>query len=216
MKKDLIEKVLSEQSTPEEEHLLAQMLQQQEDVSRWLTEDETETYDRIVSLRDNRRRLIRWSAAAIILFAVVAGLVVLWPQTEQNTMNNMAQVNKVSPAPITTTNKIPQTTPAPAATTDSISTTQATKVTESPKILVAKAKKKVTTNTAESLQIYIARLEQELEQVTDSSYTAKAEEIIRADARLQKLVQRIMIGEIEKSNLPTEAMNAEQTMEEQP
>ena len=61
-------------------------------------------------------------------------------------------------------------------------------------------------NTTDSLQYYITRLEQELAQVTDSSYTAKAEQIIRADARLQRLVRRIMAGEIERNGQPIEAM----------
>lgn len=217
MKKDLIEKILREQSTQEEEHLLAQMLQQEEDTSQWLTEDETETYDLIVSQRHSRRRLIRWTAAAIILFAVVAGIVVLWPQTDVNTEKNIAQSNTVLHAPMTQLNTEPQAAPSTSVTiTDSIVTPQPTNATEPAKILVAKAKKKVTTSTAESLQIYIARLEQELEQVTDSSYTAKAEEIIRADARLQKLVQRIMIGEIEKNSLLEEALNSNENLEEKP
>lgn len=42
--------------------------------------------------------------------------------------------------------------------------------------------------------------------MTDSSYTAKAEQIIRADARLQRLVRRIMAGEIERNGQPIEAM----------
>jgi len=69
---------------------------------------------------------------------------------------------------------------------------------------------------ADSLQYYIARLEHELEQVTDSNYTAKAEQIIRADARLQRLVQRIMIGEMQRSDMPVEAMNRDETMEDMP
>lgn len=42
------------------------------------------------------------------------------------------------------------------------------------------------------------------------------EEVLRADARLQKLVQRIMMGELTKDDVPAEAMNTNQTMEEQP
>ena len=54
--------------------------------------------------------------------------------------------------------------------------------------------------------------------MTDSStYIVKAEQVIRADERLQKLVQRIMIGEAEKNSQPIEAMNyIEEYKEEQP
>ena len=71
-------------------------------------------------------------------------------------------------------------------------------------------------NTTDSLQYYIARLEKELENVNESTYAVKAEEVLRADARLQKLVQRIMMGELTKDDVPAEAMNTNQIMEEQP
>ena len=77
-------------------------------------------------------------------------------------------------------------------------------------------KNRTTANTTDSLQYYIARLEKELENVNESTYTTKADEVLRADARLQKLVQRIMIGELTKDNVPAEALNTNQTMEEQP
>jgi len=85
----------------------------------------------------------------------------------------------------------------------------------SPKRMTITSAAKVA-NTADSLQIYIERLEQELAQVSDSTYTEKAEQIIRADARLQRLVQRIMIGEIVKHSQTVEAMTTNETTEELP
>jgi len=67
MKKDLIEKLLNEQTTPEEEHLIAQRLQEEEDIEQWLKEDETEAYDRIVSQRSARRSYIRWAVGMLCL-----------------------------------------------------------------------------------------------------------------------------------------------------
>ena len=55
-----------------------------------------------------------------------------------------------------------------------------------------------------------------MENVNESTYTTKADEVLRADARLQKLVQRIMIGELTKDNVPAEAMNINKATEEQP
>ena len=78
----------------------------------------------------------------------------------------------------------------------------------------AKSAKRRQTSTTDSLQYYIASLEKELENVNESTYTAKAEEVLRADARLQRLVQRIMMGELTKDNVPAEAMNTNKTMEE--
>jgi hypothetical protein len=71
-------------------------------------------------------------------------------------------------------------------------------------------------SVTDSLQYYIARLEKELETVNENTYAVKAEEVIRADARLQRLVQRIMIGELTRSDEPSAALNTNITMEEQP
>ena len=78
MKKDLIERLLNEQTTPDEEHLVAQMLQQGEDMEQWLTEDETAEYDRIVSQRRAKRRQLRWAIAAVIVALIVVGTIVLF------------------------------------------------------------------------------------------------------------------------------------------
>jgi hypothetical protein len=67
MKRDLIHKLLNEQTTPEEEHLIARMLQQEEDMEQWLTEDETAEYDRIVSQRKAKYRMLRWAIAAVVI-----------------------------------------------------------------------------------------------------------------------------------------------------
>ncbi|MBR1548185.1 MAG: hypothetical protein IJ637_05610 [Prevotella sp.] len=76
--KELIDRFLNEQTTPAEEHQIAQMLRSDEDVEAWLTEDNSEQYDKMVSRRQTMRRLMRW--AAIIFFAIVmpASAVVIW------------------------------------------------------------------------------------------------------------------------------------------
>ena len=68
--------------------------------------------------------------------------------------------------------------------------------------------------TVDSLQIYIARLEKELDEVSDSDYATQAEQIIKADARLQRLVQRIMIGEINKGEQSAEAVDTKEKKED--
>ncbi len=98
----------------------------------------------------------------------------------------------------------------------SVAITMPSKPGESPKKIAKRVKQQQKTNTKDSLQYYIVRLEKELENVNESTYAVKAEEVLRADARLQKLVQRIMMGELTKDNVPAEALNTNQTMEEQP
>ena len=203
MKKDLIEKLLNGQTTPEEEHLIAQRLQEEEDMERWLIEDETEVYDRIVGQRSAKRSYIRWAVAACFALLMAAGAVMLWPREQASDA-----IAEQKPAEVTTP-VVSNAEPAVAIVTPAkpASTTKRHKM---------RLKNRTAANTTDSLQFCIARLEKELENVNESTYTTKAEEVLRADARLQKLVQRIMVGELSKANMPSEALNTNKTTEEQP
>ena len=198
---ELIKKLLNEQTTPDEEHQIAQMLQQEEDMESWLTEDETAEYDRIVSQRSTKLRILRWAIAAAIAILLVAGAVILWPQ---QTSEPQVAITKITPA--SNSNEVKEQPLLPQ------------KEVQQPALEKVKAKsvKRRQASTTDSLQYYIARLEKELENVNESTYTAKAEEVLRADARLQRLVQRIMIGELAKDNVPAEALNTTKTTEGQP
>ena len=203
MKKELIDKLLNEQTTPEEEHLIAQKLRQKEDIERWLIEDETALYDSIVAKRQAKHRYLRWTIAATIAIVLAIGAAVLWPKQEAISL-------------VATTNAIQKPQPIPTAQ-DTVLVAQQfpiPKQKRSHTIKHQQVSKQVS--TIDSLQYYIVRLEHELENVSDSTYTAKAEQVIRADARLQKLVQRIMIGELTKDDVQEEAMNINKTTEEQP
>ncbi len=203
MKKELIDKLLNEQTTPEEEHLIAQELRQKEDIERWLIEDETALYDSIVAKRQAKHRYLRWTIAATIAIVLAIGAAVLWPKQEAMSL-------------VATTNAIQKPQPIPTAQ-DTVLVAQQfpiPKQKRSHTIKHQQVSKQVS--TIDSLQYYIVRLEHELENVSDSTYTAKAEQVIRADARLQKLVQRIMIGELTKDDVQEEAMNINKTTEEQP
>ena len=209
MKKDLIERLLNEQTTPDEEHLVAQMLQQGEDMEQWLTEDETAEYDRIVNERRAKHHFLRWAIAAIIVLLVAAGGFVLWPR-EQASDVVAEQKTKEIIEPV-----IREAEPVVRNMEPSVATASP-KPAVSPKGIAKRVKQQQKANTTDSLQYYIARLEKELENVNESTYTAKAEEVLRADARLQKLVQRIMMGELTKDDVSAEAMNTNQIMEEHP
>lgn len=203
MKKELIDKLLNEQTTPEEEHLIAQELRQEENIERWLIEDETAAYDSIVAKRQAKRRYLRWAIAAVIVAIVISGATILWPQQASET-----QVAKTTNAIL---NDKPNDTTKQQLLLSSTEIQQAV-----PQKAKVKAVKRRQTSATDSLNYYIARLEKELENVNESTYNTKADEVLRADARLQKLVQRIMIGELTKDNVPAEALNTNQTMEEQP
>jgi len=222
MKEKLIEKLLKEQTTPEEEHLIAQMLHRKghEETDLWLAEDETETYDRLVAKRHSRRRTVRWAVAAVLTVFIAAGAIVLWPHDESpaggDTIAAHETKAKTAVGPEAKPTVAPEATPAAGQEAKTAVVPEpAAPVTHAPAVAQQSGATRVkargahlpkAVNTTDSLQYYIARLEQELAQVTDSSYTAKAEQIIRADARLQRLVRRIMAGEIERNGQPVEAM----------
>lgn len=213
MKEKLIEKLLKEQTTPEEEHLIAQMLHRKghEETDLWLAEDETATYDRLVAKHHSRRRTIRWAVAAVLTVFIAAGAIVLWPHGESPAGGDTIAVHRTEAKTAAGQEANPAVAPEPAApVTHAPVVAQQSDATRA-KSGATRVKARATHspkagNTTDSLQYYIARLEQELAQVTDSGYTAKAEQIIRADARLQRLVRRIMAGEIERNGQPVEAM----------
>lgn len=215
MKQELIDKLLQEQTTPEEEHVIAQLLRQRSEANadQWLLEDETETYDRIVRQRRSRR-MVRWAVAAVVAALMMAGAVVLWSRYESAVSRDAIAEHGALTAPAGDTRNVGRDAMA-AHSTKTLPVAPALTKKMAPKRMTTTPAAKVA-NTADSLQIYIERLEQELAQVSDSTYTEKAEQIIRADARLQRLVQRIMIGEIVKHSQTVEAMTTNETTEELP
>lgn len=212
MKEDLIAKLLNEQTTPEEEHQIAQLLRPSDDeMAQWLAEDETAAYDQIVSSRHAKRHALRWAAAAVVTILLTAGAFVLWTKDTGIDTSRTHSTTSV-PTPVT-------------AQADSAVHREDAPIEAKPRTLAATPRpikrpvhqqKASSSTTADSLQIYIERLERELAQVTDSSYTTKAEQIIRADARLQRLVQRIMMGEITRNSQPMEAINSHEGKEDLP
>lgn len=200
---DLIDKFLNEQTTPEEEHRLANMLRQEADIDAWIEEDETDTYERIVSQR-HRRRFARWAAAAILVMAVVAGATLLWPQDiDESSVTKVYHTNPADEEPATDAIM-----PDTAHNAEPLQPVRMTKATSPVKEKPSQVK------TVDSLQFYIARLEKELDEVSDSDYATQAEQIIKADARLQRLVQRIMIGEINKGEQSAEAVDTKEKKED--
>lgn len=202
MSNGLINKLLNGQTTLEEEHLIARMLQQEEDMEAWLTDDQTAEYDRIVSLSCVKRRVLRWAVAAIAVVLVATGVIVFWPREQvRDTIAEQKPKEVIEPV---IRNAEPPAVTVPVKTVASYKRT--------PK----RVKQQTAGSPIDSLQYYITRLEKELESVNESTYTVKVEEVLHADFRLQRLVQRIMIGELTKDNMPAEAMNTNQTMEERP
>ena len=72
------------------DQLLAEMPKRDYDLDAWLAEDETATFDRIVS--QQRHRVIRrWIAAAACFLLIIGMGVTLWPKEEQQSAPLMAK-----------------------------------------------------------------------------------------------------------------------------
>lgn len=212
MKEDLIAKLLNEQTTPEEEHQIAQLLRPSDnEMAQWLAEDETAAYDQIVSSRHAKRHALRWAAAAVVTILLTAGAFVLWTK---DTGTDTSRTHSTTSVPTPVTAQADSAVHREDAPIEAKTRTLA--ATPHPIKRAVHQQAASSSTTADSLQIYIERLERELAQVTDSSYTTKAEQIIRADARLQRLVQRIMMGEITRNSQPMEAINSHEGKEDLP
>lgn len=212
MKEDLIAKLLNEQTTPEEEHQIAQLLRPSDnEMAQWLAEDETAAYDQIVSSPHAKRHALRWAAAAVVTILLTAGAFVLWTK---DTGTDTSRTHSTTSVPTPVTAQADSAVHREDAPIEAKTRTLA--ATPHPIKRTVHQQAASSSTTADSLQIYIERLERELAQVTDSSYTTKAEQIIRADARLQRLVQRIMMGEITRNSQPMEAINSHEGKEDLP
>ena len=227
--KELIARVLSGQATPEEEQQLATLLRQEEDTKAWLTEDLTSDFDRLVAQRQPqpaRRQWPRWAAAAVLVGVVVLGAQLLLQGVFQKSESSPSETKQ----PIAGTAALEdegtatlelQTTPLPpplkrrgtaapsspkaaASSTPGIASSTSRNAPSTPGM--ASSLPEPPLQTTDSLEYYIARLERSLDEVSDSIYQQRAEQIIRADARLQRLVKRIYLGEIERQQQKEEAL----------
>ena len=59
----------------------------------------------------------------------------------------------------------------------------------------------------DSLDYYIAKIERELTQVDESLYIERMQKLIRADERLQRIVNNYLLHQLDKDGRPIEAIN---------
>ena len=177
---------------------------QKYDLDAWLTEDFTAEFDRIVSQRKRHRAIRRWAVAAALVGAILAigfmaydgtptqtvSLPKAKPELAQN-QKQVAQNQEPSPYPANVPERQPRTSKK------------------------ARNKSKAGKGSTDSLQYYIAKLEQELNHIGDSLNAAQEEQILKADARLQQLVKQILLDRIAPDGQPLESLTSlEQAPEE--
>ena len=170
------------------DQLLANLPKQQYDMDAWLIEDETETFDRIVSQRRRKVWTWRWIAAAVVVGLFFAVGSMLEKQTTA-TLPPVAHVEKQEPV----------SQPLPIQEQEPVLAEVITPKDAAPRAK-AMQKKVAATQPAthrmtpiDSLTDIIAHIESSMQGVRDSCYIANVEKLIRVDDRLQRLVNELIL-----------------------
>lgn len=158
----------------------------------WLTEDETATYDRIVSQRRWLRWAKQWSMAAA-LAGVFFLLGMLWPRQHINEQHQMAQTENIETPPQTTNSKnmlaqAPEVVQEKTPTSETTKPTTRTEATQKPE----SKPKAPSVSTEKDLNERLACIEKELDQVDEEVYTAHLKRIVAMDEKLQHMVKQIL------------------------
>lgn len=95
-------------------------------------------------------------------------------------------------------------TPHPAETNSAPDRNTPRTYTISSRVLTGKTR---VSSTADSLDYYIAKIERELTQVDESLYIERMQKLIRADERLQRIVNNYLLHQLDKDGRPIEAIN---------
>ncbi len=190
--------------TGELERLAKNYPHSEQDIERWMTEDDTAIYDRIVAGR-RRKRIAAWVAAA----ASVAILIGVWPlflhdtteqkvpmmaeviaQEEISTPQIEAQNEPAMPTVMEVDTKVtPATTPMrnPKETITEETTIQTT---PTPAKHNEEQAETVPTLSTTSTDDMLASLEEEMDAIRDSVYIAHAANTLREDKELQEMLDK--------------------------
>ena len=158
----------------------------------WLTEDETATYDRIISQRRWLRVMKQWGMAAA-LAGVFFLLGMMWPRQHANEQPRMAQTERIQTPPQVekSESKLAQSAEAPHTEAP---TAEATMPPTKRKVATKQASKPKATSesTEKDLDTQLAYIEKELDQMDEEVYTAHLQRIVAMDEKLQRMVSQIL------------------------
>ena len=193
-------------------------------LDQWLAADETATYDALVAERRRRLTLRRWAAVAagiVIVIGIGAVLTLNGGRGQQPQPVAVATVSGQAPVGRDVTDVRGATNSA--AVTDSSTATGSRGAANSLAHANASGPAAATPYAAttpapasagsrrltpiDSLTDIVARIEAGLQGISDSCYQANVEKLIRADARLQHLVNRLVLeGIMADTTLQTAAI----------
>lgn len=219
--------LLSREDAPQEWRALLPMLEKpakEQQVDRWLAEDETAAYDRMVRRRKlNKAARIAAAAAAVAIVAILAVDLNHSPAPQQLADTDTIYIyrDRMPATPPKTETAAMAESAKPIRPTQPITTagklaskpTKPTQPANSPKSNATNEPK--AEKTTDSLAFYLARLEAELDRVGDSVYTAQLEKMIRTDSRLQEIINRKLFEKLLEPDNHTAHNALEQTANDQ-
>lgn len=211
--------LLQGEDATEEQKMLRDIIRpaaDEPDTDAWLMEDMTDEYDRLVAGRRRRTLFVRFAAAAaVIAFVFIVGVKFGNKSGEDMPVVAKVEISHESKARLKPVeridNKEPQAvqeaTPEPAGN-GAMEPAAARPDVSEPDLLASAAAEKTPIagmTLSDSLTDIIERIERGLENVSDSVYMARVEELIESDSRLQKLMRRVLVEKITRDNQNYEA-----------
>ena len=156
------------------------------------------------SPREGRTKTLRWMATAACLLIIIGVGMALLPK-EEPAKNQPIVVKKTESQ--RSEPKTIEKEPVQMAKEEKAVVAKTTMVNKRAKASVSESKTSTTAATTDSLDYYIDKIERELAQVDESLYIERMNKVIRADERLQRMVNSYILHTLDKEGRPQTAAN---------
>lgn len=159
------------------------------------------------------RSIRLYIVSAIAAAASILLLLTLYQNNDVETMNQpivVRQTEQQKSKP-----KVVEREPMPMAKEEKPLVTKAITVVKRPEAATTVHKTTSTVSTTDSLEYYIDKIERELAQVDESLYIERMNKVIRADERLQRMVNSYILHNLDKEGRPQTADNMYNVKSEQ-
>ena len=156
------------------------------------------------SPREGRTKTLRWMATAACLLIIIGVGMALLPK-EEPAKNQPIVVKKAEQKG--SEPKAIEKEPIQMAKEEKAVVAKTTMINKRSKASVSESKTSTTVATTDSLDYYIDKIERELAQVDESLYIERINKVIRADERLQRMVNSYILHTLDKEGRPQTAAN---------
>ena len=164
--------------------------------------------------REGRTRLLRWVASAACLLIIIGVGMALLPKDEPAKTQSVVVKKTEQPLPRGNSKKASpigggwRGLPVAKSETASQRPARTTPTPQTPPhVQHVAVSPQPTTQATDSLDYYIDKIERELAQVDESLYIERMNKVIRADERLQRMVNSYILHTLDKDGRPQTAEN---------